>query len=238
MKAGILAAGNGRRIRCHAATLKPLVEVAGKTLLEHVLHSLHAAGADEIVVIINEDSLAVRDHIAAQAWPFTVRWMIETTPASMHSFLRLMEELSADGAGGPFLLSTVDTIVAPEDCREFFQKATGQRDAAVTLALTSMWDDEKPLLARVEKNSSRITALGPAANGSNLATAGLYAVCPSILCEAEAARRDGLDSLRSFLARLLERGHLIRGVEIPEAIDVDYITDVEKAEALLESLPA
>ena len=55
LKAGVLAAGRGERLRGDANVLKPLVRVGSQTLIEHVLHSLSGAGAEEIVVIINED---------------------------------------------------------------------------------------------------------------------------------------------------------------------------------------
>ncbi len=235
MKAGVLAAGNGARIRRHSNTLKPLVPVAGQTLIEHVLNSLGAAGADEIIVIINQDALAVREHVMTRDWPFTLRWIVETTPTSMHSFLRLVKELATDGEDS-FLLSTVDTIAAPETYRRFYAEAREHYEAAVTLALTATFDDEKPLFARCAVDSSQITALGDAADGSHLATAGIYLVRPIILREAEAAQRDGLDALRSFLGRLLERGYPIFGIEIGQAVDVDVSADVAKAEALLESI--
>src|ERR1043165_7265060 len=113
LRAGVLAAGRGERLRTHASDLKPLARVGGETLIERVLHSMGEAGAGEVVVIINEDSGTVRDDVSRSAWPFALRWIVETTPTSMHSFLRLVETLAADGDDGPFLLSTVDTVAGP-----------------------------------------------------------------------------------------------------------------------------
>ena len=109
LRAGVLAAGRGERLRT-TSQFKPLAKVGGQTLIERVLSSMTEAGAKEVVVIINEDSLAVRDHVVALKWPFVLRWIVESTPTSMHSFLRLIETLAADGDDGPFLLSTVDTV--------------------------------------------------------------------------------------------------------------------------------
>ncbi len=236
IKAGIFAAGQGQRMRQQAPTLKPLVEIGGQTLIARVLHSLGNAGAEEVAVIINEDSTQVRDHVAAMSWPFDLRWIAETTPTSMHSFLRVVETLAANDDEGPFLLSTVDTVAAPETYARFFREAQRQADAAVTLALTSPGDDEKPLLVRCAPDSRHIIALGQTAAPSNFATAGIYAVRPIILREAAEARRDGLDALRSFLGRLLERGYTLAGIPIADSIDVDYADDIGRAEAFLESI--
>ena len=105
LRAGVLAAGRGERLRSQTDSLKPLVKVGHRTLIEHVLDSMSDARASEVVVIINEDSIAVRDHVAAVKWPYALRWIVETTPTSMHSFLRLVETLAADGDEGRFFFN-------------------------------------------------------------------------------------------------------------------------------------
>jgi NDP-sugar pyrophosphorylase family protein len=234
LKAGVLAAGRGERLRTQSSHLKPLVKVGDQTLIEHVLNSMSDAGASEVVVIINEDSLAVRDHVAAVHWPFVLRWIVETTPTSMHSFLRLVETLAADGDDGPFLLATVDTVAGAQTFARFIAQAR-RHEAAVTLALTAPGDDEKPLLVRCAPGNSRIIAIGAAAAPSHHATAGLYAIRGSILREAEAARREGVDALRTFLGRLLDRGYHLKGIPIAQSIDVDRPGDIRAAEEFLRS---
>jgi NDP-sugar pyrophosphorylase family protein len=234
LRAGVLAAGRGERQRSQS-TLKPLARVGGHTLIERVLNSMAEAGASEVTVIINEDSLAVRDHVSAVEWPFALRWIVETTPSSMHSFLRLVETLAADGDEGPFLLSTVDTVAGELAYAQFITEARRLNQADVTLALAPMGDDEKPLLVRTVPEHSRIVALGDAAAPSDYATAGVYAVRASILDEAEAARRDGIDALRTFLGRLLDRGYHLAGLPMARSIDVDRPADIRIAEEFLRS---
>jgi NDP-sugar pyrophosphorylase family protein len=229
LSAGVLAAGRGERLR-NASELKPLARVGDMTLIEHVLKSMAGAGASEVIVIINEDSRKVRDHVERSNWPFALRWIVETTPTSMHSFLRLVETLAADGNEGPFLLSTVDTVTSPKAYADFIERAAGS-NAAITLALTSPGDDEKPLLVRMAPGASQIVAFGE----GDHATAGVYAVRPIVLREAEQARRDGLDALRTFLRRLLDRGYFLAGIPITGSIDVDHPRDIAAAEMLLRS---
>jgi NDP-sugar pyrophosphorylase family protein len=235
LRAGVLAAGRGERLRTHSNPLKPLVRVGNRTLIEHVLNSMAGAAASEVVVIINEDSLAVRDHVAALDWPFPLRWIVETTPTSMHSFLRLVETLAANGEDGPFLISTVDTVAGALTYSRFFAEARRLDQAAVTLALASPGSDDKPFFVRTTPGNSRIVAIGDAAAPSDYATAGVYAVRGSILREAEAARREGVDALRTFLGRLLERGYHLAGIPIAQSIDVDRPGDIRTAEEFLRS---
>ncbi|PYJ87773.1 MAG: hypothetical protein DME70_05900 [Verrucomicrobia bacterium] len=230
LRAGILAAGRGERLRTQPTDLKPLARVSGETLIERVLNSIAEAGASEVTVIINDDSLFVREHVDKRSWPFRLSWIVETTPTSMHSFLRLVEALAADGNEGPFLVSTVDTIAGPNAYADFIERARREQ-AAVALALTSPGNDEKPLLVRMADGNSRIAAFGE----GDYATAGVYAVRPIILREAEAARRDGIDALRKFLGRLLERGYPLAGIPMARSIDVDHPADIADAEIFLRS---
>lgn len=234
LRAAVIAAGRGERLRS-AAPLKPLVEVGGRTLIERVLQSLAEAGASDAVVIINEESTRVRDELTTRPQALPVRWIVRTTPSSMHSFLAVTEALAAD-SDGPFLISTVDTVAAPGTFARFVRETTAGPRADVTLALTPFVDDEKPL--RVSIDGTRVTAIGTAAAQSPMVTAGFYLVRPTILAEAEAARRDGLTALRQYLERLLDRGYAVAGVPVATAVDVDREPDIGAAEAFLRSVRA
>ncbi len=245
-RAGIIAAGRGDRLRDGTHTLKPLVPIAGRTLIEHVLASIAETAPSEVVIIVNEASLAVKEHVTSRRWPFTVQWIVETTPSSMHSFLRVLEALAPGGPDdddGPFLMSTVDTIATPGAYASFLA-ASREREGDVTLALGRPGNDENPLLARLAPGTSRIEAMGeqvrlePNFEADLWATTGYYAVRPTILREAEGARRDKLPALRTFFTRLVSRGYRLIGIPVAGAVDVDRPGDVQTAEAFLKQVGA
>jgi NDP-sugar pyrophosphorylase family protein len=242
-RAGVIAAGLGERLQNGQPRLKPLVPVGGRALVEHVLFSLAEARPAEVVMIVNAASVAVKDHVASKPWPFPIRWIVETTPSSMHSFLRVVETLADGGDGGPFLMSTVDTIAPPGAFAAFADAARGSA-ADVTLAVAPPPDDEKPLLValagglRASGGGVPVTAIGKPAEGSPWATCGYYAVRASVLLEAEAARAGGLTALRLFLGRLLTRGYAIDAVPVAAGIDVDRPVDIEAAEHFLKQAGA
>jgi NDP-sugar pyrophosphorylase family protein len=235
MKAGIIAAGRGERL--HGKQIpKPLVIVAGQPLIEHVLDGFAAAGATEVAIIINEQSVAVRGAVAAKRWPFLLRWIVETTASSMHSFLRVVETLAGHDSLEPMLLSTTDTILPASAFARFFAAAVEQEANAVTLAVNQPGPDDNPLWVRLGQDERQVVAIGESATGADLATAGVYAVRAAILQEAQSARGEGLRSLRSFLQRLLARGYPIGAVKIADSIDVDRPADIVAAEQMLKGL--
>jgi N-acetyl-alpha-D-muramate 1-phosphate uridylyltransferase len=69
-KAMILAAGLGVRMRPLTDHMpKPLVRVAGRTLLDHVLDKLEAAGVGEAIVNVHYLPDQIIDHVAARSRP-------------------------------------------------------------------------------------------------------------------------------------------------------------------------
>jgi NDP-sugar pyrophosphorylase family protein len=227
MKAGVLAAGRGERLR-DSGELKPLVQVAGRPLIAHVLRAFAEIDVEQVAIIINEEAERVREVIAAEQWPFSIDWIVKTTPSSMHSFLRLVEHLAHSGDGGPFLIATVDTVLRPQRLAVFCRQAS--RVSAVALAVNEPEEDDNPLWVSTDR-AQRVIAFTD--NGQRQATAGVYIVSPNILRERRDAERDGLMSLRSFLGRLLERGYEISAVPIGNSVDVDRSADIIAAEKLL-----
>src|SRR6267143_6522472 len=69
-KAMVLAAGLGLRMRPLTDHMpKPLVRVAGRPLLDHVLDKLAAAGVTEAVVNVHYLPDQIIDHVASRARP-------------------------------------------------------------------------------------------------------------------------------------------------------------------------
>jgi len=231
MKVAIIAAGLGKRLRRSGVPhAKPLVPVAGRPLIDYVLGAVTATGLREIACIVNEASQGIEEHCRSH-WPdLEFAFVRRTTPSSMESVFALSPLL----AGDRFVLLTVDAVFAPPTLRRFVVATECLRSADGVLALSAFVDDEKPLWAQVAAGG-RITALGPAAKGSGLVTAGFYVFDPVIFEEIGAARAAGYTALRQFLGHLLKRGYRLHGKRVAKSVDVDRPGDIAVAEAFVRS---
>jgi len=231
MKAGLIAAGHGERLRHAGITVpKPLVEIAGSPLIDHVLNAAAAAGIDEVACIFNDEADAVEAHCRGRRGGPPLTIVRRTTPSSMESLFALAPHLR----DGPFLLLTVDAVFAPAVLRDFLIAAAGHADAAVVLAATDFVDDEKPLRLTLGADGT-VTALGDGADGSPLVTSGFYRVDPGVFAEIDAARAAGLTALRQYLSHLLRRGYRLVGVRAGKTVDVDRPRDIAAADAFVRS---
>ncbi len=225
MKAGILAAGLGSRLTQGGITVpKPLVEVAGDTLIGRVIREAAAAGATSVAVITTPVHPEVAACLRRHSWPVPLSVLEWNSPHSLASLLALRPYLDE-----PFLLSTVDAVLAPGALAAFAAQAR-RRDGLGALGLTRQIDDDKPLYVALGEDG-RIQSLGK--GRSPWITAGCYFFAPRVFDYEAAARKRGLGALRQFLAFLVEAGETLWGLDVGPAVDVDHPEDIARAAALL-----
>ena len=89
MKFAIISAGEGSRLSQEGVQLpKPLVQVNGCAMIDRLIHIFSANGADEVVVIINNEVPLTKQHLAEleRTSEIPLKVVVKTTPSSMHSF--------------------------------------------------------------------------------------------------------------------------------------------------------
>lgn len=223
MTGGIIAAGEGRRLREAGYTVpKPLVPVAGVPLIEGVVRNFLAADIASLTVIVNEDERDCIAWLAARFPALDVRFIVRTTASSLESFTRVL----AAAPSGPVVVSTVDAWCRPADFAGFVEAARRRPADAVVLAVTPLVEDESPLWAVLD-GDGRIRDLG--GTSGNVVTAGIYVVPERVRALAPPP---GLGRLREFLAWLVKRGDMVYGETIDRVVDVDRSADVTLAESI------
>ena len=220
---GIIAAGEGSRLRRDGFAMpKPLVPVAGVSLIESVIENFGAAGIAPLVIIVNERELDCVDLVRERFPGLAIRFIVKTTASSLESF----REVTGTGGAGRMLVSTVDAWCRPADFARFADRARSHPPGAMVLAVTPFVSDERPLWVDLD-TGGRVSAIG--GDRGAFVTAGLYVV-------PERVRRmslpPGLGRLRELLTWLHGQGQPIYGEVIDTVVDVDRAEDVALAEAL------
>jgi len=230
MKAGIIAAGLGERLKRRGNfTPKPLIEIAGEPLIKRAIRAAAYVGAERVACIVNELEKEVSNYLRSQNWPVPLDLVVKTTPNSMESLFNLAPFLQDE----PFVLLTVDAVFPFDALKEFVNKAK-ILDGDGSLAITQYIDDEKPLWVKVDPDSNRIIGVGDEFRFSPYITAGFYFFKPVIFELIPMARKRNLGALRHFLSYLIKEGFVIYGVQVQEVIDLDYPEDIKKAEDFLK----
>jgi len=228
MNAGIIAAGHGARLRQGGVTIpKPLLSIAGRPLIARAIDAARAAGATRVACIVNAETDRVRRYLDTTDFGVPLDVVQRTTTSSAESFLALRPLLQ----DAPFLLLTVDAVVAPRAIVALVSAAAAHPEAAGILGVTSYVDDEKPLWVELDADH-RIRALGEPANARHV-TAGVYFLKPVVYSLADVSGATAWSAFRLFLGALLAHGHVLYGHDVGESVDVDRPEDIAAAERLL-----
>jgi glucose-1-phosphate thymidylyltransferase len=193
MKVIVPLAGFGTRLRPHTYTRpKPLVSVAGKPVLGHILDKLTALPIEEIIFVVGYLGDQIRDYVGAN-YHFPARYVEQRElKGQAHAIY-----LAKDYISGPVLIVFVDTIFDAD------LKALPQESADGIIYVKEV-DDPRRFGVVITENGV-ITKLveKPATPVSNLAVIGVYYVKDSQLmldCIAELIRKDIKTQGEYFLA--------------------------------------
>lgn len=109
-QAVILAAGRGTRMRELTASLpKPMVQVGGRPILEHIVRGLAQAGMTRILIVVGYRQEVIREHFGdGSAWGMQIAYAEQSTQDGTGRVVALAKPF-VDSK--PFLLSYGDILV-------------------------------------------------------------------------------------------------------------------------------
>ena len=210
MKAMILAAGEGRRMRpLTDLTPKPLLEVAGKPLIEHHIARLGAAGFSEVVVNVSHLGHQLVDFLGdGSQWRITISISEEQTP--LETAGGIIQALPRLG-DAPFLLVNGD-VFSDYPFAQLRETAPAERGAHIVLVPNP---EHHPLGDFALQNGCvghRSSAL-PAAGDPMVATySGIGVYDPALFADCVPGRHPLKPLLDEAIARASLSGELYEGV--------------------------
>lgn len=246
MKYAIIAAGEGSRLQQEGISApKPLVSIHGEHLIDRLLRIFMENDAEEIVVICNDLTPYVSAHLAViqqnglNGQPIPLRFIVKSTPSSMHSFFELSSMLEDTEA---FVLTTVDTIFREKEFKDYinaFKQRLAQGEDGL-MGVTDYIDDEKPLYVEVEECGEsagqlpRITGFLDTMEHPKFISGGIYGLTPRAIKTLHGCMERGESRMRNFQRALVRDGLTLRAYPFSKVLDIDHASDIAKAEEFLE----
>ena len=231
MKFAIISAGEGSRLAQEGVQLpKPLVQLNGMAMIDRLIHIFAKNGAEQVVVIINNEVAQTKEHLALlkKVSEVPLEVIVKTTPSSMHSFYEICTYLKDD----KFCLTTVDTIFREEEFSRFIE-AFKASDKDGLMAVTDYIDDEKPLYISTDEEL-HITGFHDARTPDcRYISGGIYCLTPKSIDTLQRCMENGMSRMRNFQRQLVADGLHLGAYPFSKILDVDHASDIEKAEAFL-----
>lgn len=234
MKCLIIAAGRGNRLK-EKGTSKPLIQLVGKPLIEHVICAARTAGADEFYVVVGHEAEKVKRFLKELAdrlnFPITFihnsRWAQGENGASVLTAKDHLQE--------PFLLLMADILFDPGLVRKLLSATLREGEVAVAVDddLNNPWVDLQDFTGAMIEDG-KIQDFGnfiPVWNG--FVTGQIYCT-PAIFNAIEQTMERGDSSLAGALRHMTLQG-LTKAVMVGGHfwIDVDDPPSYAKAEQAL-----
>ena len=230
----ILAAGNGSRLAARSGELpKPLVQLRGKPLLQHVMSGAHEAGIDRFVIV-----LGYRGHMIQQWYESHPMKGVQVTWVENPDYHK-NNGISALRANAvihePFLLMMSDHIFDPATARALLRRPPGKGEVilAVDYNIDRIFDIDDATKVRID--GDRIIDIGKTLDRYDALDTGMFHCDPVLFRWLEKAMKDGNCSLSDGM-RLMAQNGSFKAFDIGDGQWQDVDTP-EALEFALESFP-
>ena len=243
MKFAIISAGEGSRLSQEGIQVpKPLVRLNGEAMIDRLIRIFTDCEAEEVVVIVNNLTSLVQEHLNRMDSKVPLKVVVKTTPSSMHSFYELSPYLGE----GKFCLTTVDTVFREDEFKEYIEEYRSS-DYDGLMAVTDFIDDEKPLYVSTNKKLD-ITGFHDSMEDfyhseaflnlhaeCRFISGGIYCLDGKSIQTLHRCMEQGMSRMRNFQRQLVADGLRLKARPFSKILDVDHASDIVKAEEFLIS---
>jgi NDP-sugar pyrophosphorylase family protein len=230
MEFAIIAAGEGSRLRQEGFKFaKPMVVLQDLTLISRLINIFSKNNASNIHIVINEYSPELRHHLNDIETEVKLNVIVKTTPSSLHSFYEILPYIKEDKV----CLTTVDTVFDEAEFGEYIKQFHDGNGIDGLMAATSFVDDESPLYVSTDEALNIRGFFDIKQDDSDLISGGVYCFKSTVYPIVTMAVENGSSRMRNFQRMLVSEGLLLKAYPFSKIIDIDHLSDIDKAEAFL-----
>ncbi len=235
MRAVILAAGEGSRLRAYSNRPKPLIPLLGLSLIERNILALRECGIEDIIIITGCYDHEIRDYLASGeglgvkiSYLHNADWKYGNG-VSAHTFQQLYQE------NEKYILMMADHIFQVDLLRSFIETAKNIKQGELLLASDSRLEEVYDLdeCTKIVADGNRAKVLGKKLTNFNGVDCGLFADTGALQKALAKKIQQGAYTLTDGVNMLAEQGKVKLHFVNHYWVDVDDPASYKYCESVL-----
>lgn len=217
MKAVILAAGEGRRLRPFTETMpKVMLPVANKPVLEYVIDAVKTSGINEIVLVVGYKKEVIMDYFKDYE-DIDITYVVqEKQLGTAHALLQTKDLIDGD-----FLVLSGDNIIDHRGIEKLLKE-----ESKYSMLIKEHVHPSKYGVVVVEKNILKEIVEKPAEEGGKFISTGIFKLPDSIFEKVDEVTSQGVYELTDVIQSVVDRGEKIRSIRSDFWMDIVYPWDL------------
>jgi len=230
MKAVILAAGEGKRLRPFTETMpKVMLPVANKPVLEYVFDAVKNSGIDEIIVVVGYKKEVIMEYFKNYE-DIDITYVVQDKQlGTAHALLQAKKYINDS-----FIVLSGDNIIDQSSISKLIKDKSKH-----SILIKKHPHPSKYGVVFVEKNILKEIVEKPKEELGKFISTGIYKLPSSVFDDVEGLASQGVYALTSVVQLIVDRGENISTVTADLWMDIVYPWDlIHVNEAMIHSISA
>ena len=230
MKAVILAAGEGKRLRPFTETMpKVMLPVANKPVLEYVFDAVKNSGIDEIINVVGYKKEVIMEYFKNYE-DIDITYVVQDKQlGTAHALLQAKKYIN-----DPFIVLSGDNIIDQSSISKLIKDKS-----KYSLLIKEHTHPSKYGVVFVKKSILKEIVEKPKGELGKFISTGIYKLPSSVFDDVEELTSQGVYALSSVVQSIVERGENISTVTADSWMDIVYPWDlIHVNEAMIRSTSA
>ena len=229
MKAVILAAGEGRRLRPFTETLpKVMLPVANKPVLEYVVDAVKKSGINEIVMVVGYKKEVIMEYFKNYKGAEITYVVQDKQLGTAHALLQAKKQITDS-----FIVLSGDNIIDQKSILKLIKD-----QSKYSILIKEHPHPSKYGVVFVEKTKLKEIVEKPKEDVGKFISTGIYKLPKSIFRIIEELASQGVYDLSSVVQSIVDQGETINTIIADEWVDVVFPWDlIHVNESLIHSAP-
>ena len=224
MKAVILAAGEGKRLRPFTETMpKVMIPVTNKPILEHVFDALKNTGIDEVFLVVGYKKEVIKEYFKEYKDIKITYVEQDKQLGTAHALLQAKKHIEE-----PFIVIPGDNIIDQKSIIKLIEDKS-----EYSLLIKEHPQPSKYGVVFIEKEKLRRIVEKPPEEIGEFISTGIYKFPKNVFNVIERISSEGIYSLSTVVQKLIDEGKIINTIRTDAWMDIVYPWDLIKVNEVM-----